>query len=279
MKERVKIWVATHRSAEKFGDACYQFLHVGAEQHSEVKIEGAVRDNAGEDHISHKNDIYCELSGLYYVWKNRRDVDIIGLVHYRRFFVRQAKRTKTPNDIILTQAEIEACLKEHDVILGTPGKKLYAVGGYFTNPLDVPEFAIYRNILPSLKALYPEYADSYKEEFFRPAMSFCNMMICRQDLFDRYCEFLFSVLFDAEKRWNDAGIGVAPREMGYISEYLLNCWVRHNKLKVCHKPIMLFEDTNKLGFKVHYLLEKIGLKFLSPLADKLYSSFFKKKIN
>ena len=98
------------------------------------------------------------------------------------------------------------------------------------------------------------------------------MMICKKDLFDQYCEFLFNILFDAEKRWKETGVGVAPREMGYISEYILNCWVHHQKqLKICYKPIMLFEDTNKLGFKVHYMLDRIGLGALIPLADKLYT--------
>lgn len=107
-------------------------------------------------------------------------------------------------------------------------------------------------------------------------MSFCNMMICKKTLFDEYCTFLFDILFDAEERWTDCGIGVAPREMGYISEYLLNSWVRHKKLKICYAPISLFEDTNKLSFKVHYILQSLGLKCLNPFTDHLYGKFIKK---
>ena len=168
-------------------------------------------------------------------------------------------------------------MSKYDVILGVPTDKKYAVGGFFTNPLDVPEFAIYRNILPSIKLLYPEYVEDYYKEFFEPTMSFCNMMICKKDLFDQYCEFLFNILFDAEKRWKAMGIGIAPREMGYISEYILNCWIRHQKqLKICYKPIMLFEDTSKIGFKVHFLLGKLGLQKLNPMIDKVYARFIKK---
>lgn len=274
---RTKIFIATHKATEKYGDECYQFIHVGAAMHPEVRIEGAVLDNDGTDNLSDKNDIYCELSGLYYIWKNVRDVDITGLVHYRRFFGRNHKIVKRPNSIILTQQEIETILYDNDLIIGIPSPKKYAVGGYFTNPLDIPEFAIYRNIIPSIRNLYPDYVDDYYHEFLEPKMSFCNMMICKKDLFDQYCEFLFSILFDAEKRWKEMGIGVAPREMGYISEYILNCWVRHQKqLKICYKPIMLFEDTHKLGFKVHYMLDRLGLGSLIPLADKFYARFIKK---
>ncbi len=274
---RTKILIATHKATEKYGDKCYQFIHVGAAMHPEVKIEGAELDNKGEDSISEKNDKYCELTGLYYIWKNIHDVDITGLVHYRRFFVRKNKITKDPNSIILSKNEIQSIMSEYDVILGEPTDKKYAVGGFFTNPLDVPEFAIYRNILPSLRHLYPEYVDDYYQEFFEPQMSFCNMMICKKDIFDQYCQFLFGILFDSEKRWMDAGIGVAPREMGYISEYLLNCWMRHNKhLKICYKPIALFEDTNKIGFKVHYILSRVGLNWLNPIVDRIYAKFIKK---
>ncbi len=277
MVKRVKIYVASHKPIEKYGDECYQLIHVGAAQHEDVNIVGAVKDDYNPDNISSKNDIYCELTALYYVWKNVHDIDVTGLVHYRRFFTRNTRVVKNPNDIILTQEEILDALCEKDIILGSPSKKKYAVGGFFTNPLDVPEFAIYRNILPSIKLLYPEYVEDYYKEFFEPTMSFCNMMICKKDLFDQYCEFLFNILFDAEKRWKAMGIGIAPREMGYISEYILNCWIRHQKqLKICYKPIMLFEDTSKIGFKVHFLLGKLGLQKLNPMIDKVYARFIKK---
>ena len=277
MDNRIKIYVASHKPTEKYGDECYRLIHVGTSQHPDVRIEGAVLDNKGEDNISEKNDKYCELTGLYYIWKNIHDVDITGLVHYRRFFVKKMKITKEPNSIILSEDDIQSIMSHNDVILGVPSNKKYAVGGFFKNPLDVPEFAIYRNILPSLRLLYPEYVEDYYQEFFKPAMSFCNMMICKKELFDQYCEFLFKVLFDAEKRWVDAGIGVAPREMGYISEYLLNCWIRHNKhLRICYKPIALFEDTNKIGFKVHYILDRVGLNKLNPIVDRIYAIFIKK---
>ncbi|MGN0070088.1 MAG: DUF4422 domain-containing protein [Prevotella sp.] len=128
-----------------------------------------------------------------------------------------------------------------------------------------------------MKALYPDYVDDWYEEFTRPYMSYCNMMVCRKPLFDAYCEFLFNVLFDAEKRWNECGIGVAPREMGYISEYLLNTWVRHNRLDTAYFPIQLFEDTSKMGFKVHYLLQHMGLeKLLGSVADRIYMELKRK---
>lgn len=269
--DKLKIFVAAHKPCVKYGDEAYKLIHVGAALHPRVHIEGAVKDNDSEDSISSKNDTYCELTALYYMWKHVHDVDNIGLCHYRRFFVRKDIITKEPNRVILTQHEVTSLLQEYDIILAKPNKKTYGTGGFITNPLDLQEQFFYRCILPSLQTLYPEYVEDYAKEFFFPKMSCCNMMICSKTLFNQYCEWLFSILFDAERRWKEWEIGVAPREMGYISEYLLNTWVRHNRFNVCYKSIMLIEDSHKLGFKVHYALSSIGLRSLIPLADKIYA--------
>ncbi|MGN0070087.1 MAG: DUF4422 domain-containing protein [Prevotella sp.] len=121
--ETIRIYAATHKNCKKYGDSSVHLLHVGAAQHPDVVIEDAERDDSRPDNISDKNDTYCELTGLYHLWKHVSDVDAVGLCHYRRYFVKKAKLTKHPESIILSSQTLMDALHKHDIILGTPSRK------------------------------------------------------------------------------------------------------------------------------------------------------------
>ena len=73
------------------------------------------------------------------------------------------------------------------------------------------------------------------------------MMICRKDLWNQYCEWLFPILFELEKEIDILQYnGYQQRVFGFLAERLLNIWVRHQKLKVCH--IFIVERERNLGF-------------------------------
>ena len=73
----IKILVATHKAYWMPEDDVYLPLHVGREGKQDL---GFVGDNIG-DNISLKNPNFCELTGLYWAWKNLQ-CDYIGLCHY-----------------------------------------------------------------------------------------------------------------------------------------------------------------------------------------------------
>lgn len=262
---RIKNYVAVHKQAPLYGDESYQFIHVGAERNP-IAIEGAIRDNEYEDNISSKNDIYCELTGYYHLWKHVKDIDIIGFCHYRRFFAKKRFCYNT-NKNILCAGDIQALLKDHDIIMGTLRNKRGARHGYFPTQPEVEEFFPYRIMMPVVKELYPDLAEEFNREFFLEEMSFCNMFVTSKKLFDEYCQFLFDVLFKVEENLKMKIIGgVAPREMGFFSEWLLNVWVRKKGLKVAYSPIMLIEDKKGAHYFVKYVMQQIGLV---RLVDKI----------
>ena len=82
-KPNVKILVCCHKQDVCATEPPYFPIQVGkAISQVDLGIQG---DDTG-DNISHKNASYCELTGMYWAWKNLKDVDVIGLCHYRRYF-------------------------------------------------------------------------------------------------------------------------------------------------------------------------------------------------
>lgn len=80
-----RIFVMTHKKIEELSDRTvmpeiYIPMQVGRAGKEDL---GYLGDDSG-DNISDKNSSYCELTGMYWLWKNM-DCDIIGICHYRRF--------------------------------------------------------------------------------------------------------------------------------------------------------------------------------------------------
>ena len=76
MKADIKIVIAAHKPYVMPEDKIYLPVQVGSEGKQNI---GFQRDNEG-DNISEKNPSFCELTGLYWAWKNL-DADYIGLAH------------------------------------------------------------------------------------------------------------------------------------------------------------------------------------------------------
>ena len=83
----IKIVIAVHKPYWIPQDRVYIPLHVGAEGKPDL---GYTRENTG-DNNSFKNVHFCELTGLYWAWKNL-EADYVGLVHYRQYFTRKEVR-------------------------------------------------------------------------------------------------------------------------------------------------------------------------------------------
>ena len=70
----IKIIVAAHKKYQMPKDKIYVPVHVGAK--GKDKIEDYQRDDE-EENISEKNSCFCELTGLYWAWKNLKAEYII----------------------------------------------------------------------------------------------------------------------------------------------------------------------------------------------------------
>ena len=121
----IKVIVATHKKYQMPNDKMYVPIQVGAEGKKDL---GYTKDNNG-DNISSKNPFFCELTGLYWAWKNL-NADYIGLAHYRRHFCLK-KKSKIQFDNVLTSEEASLILKDTDVML--PRKRNYIIENLYSH--------------------------------------------------------------------------------------------------------------------------------------------------
>lgn len=101
----VKIYTMTHKKFDVPNDPMYVPLQVGAEGKEPL---GYVRDNTGEN-ISALNCYYSELTGVYWIWKNDTESDIVGVCHYRRYLLNE-------KGVMFRKEEIEKLLSEYDCL-------------------------------------------------------------------------------------------------------------------------------------------------------------------
>lgn len=223
---KINIYTMAHKKFNETNVEGYIPLHVGKEGKKDI---GYIGDNTG-DNISTKNPNYCELTGLYWIWKNDKDSDYVGISHYRRYFTLQ--RIGRNLNKILNVRQIEEIFKKgYDIIL--PKKEIYKETAYEQYCISSGLSSDWENIKEILTKKYPNYLESYEKVLSQNLMHQFNMMICSKELYNSYCKWLFDILFELEKvtdltNRND----YQQRIYGFLSERLLNVWILQNNLKV-----------------------------------------------
>ena len=194
--KNIKVLVATHKKYKMPEDKLYLPIHVGAEGKEDL---GYQKDNEGEN-ISIKNPYYCELTGLYWAWKNLK-ADYIGLCHYRRYFTMSKKQYKTEEEKfqnVLTYEQADKLLDNIDILL-TKKRKYYieSLYSHYKHTMHIETLDLAGEII---KEKYPKYYKEYENLKKRTWGHMFNMFIMKKEEFDKYCEWMFSILFELEKR-------------------------------------------------------------------------------
>lgn len=227
------IYIATHKKFNVPNLNGYCALQVGAEGKGKY---GYLRDNIG-NHISGKNANYCELTGLYWIWKNTDD-SYKGLVHYRRYFGRNNLSNKISD--ICSYEYLLNCLKSVDIVL--PYVEYFKQNAKEEILLHCCTEEIFDKLRQIIETKYPDYIETYDRYFNENKASLFNMLFCKREIFDAYCEWLFSILFVLEKQVDLAKLNTYQQRLyGFLSERLLNVWVIKNKLVVKHLPVIHME--------------------------------------
>lgn len=253
-KREIKICIATHKKYKMPEADIYMPIHVGAKGKDDI---GYTRDDSGEN-ISELNPKCCELTGMYWLWKNV-DADYYGLVHYRRH-LSNGKGGQDPYVKVLGRDELEKLLETNDIIL--PKKRNYFIENLYSHYANThygEHLDVTRDIL---KEMHPEYVGQFDVQMKRTFAHMFNMFIMKKEHFQAYCEWLYPILFELDKRIDSSTYDAFQgRYLGRVSELLLDVWLETNKLSYKEVPTVAME---KMDW---------GRKITSFLKAK----FFKKK--
>lgn len=175
------------------------------------KVIAPLQDNTGF-HISEKNRKYCELTALYWIWKNGRS-RYTGLCHYRRRFILDEDTVSG-----LVNSDIDVVLTVP--ILNFPSVRQQYCADHVRQDWDI--------MLEAVRLMWPEYMETAEKIQSGIYYFAYNMFIARKEILDRFCEWLFPVLFYCEEKIGDKEDSYQNRYIGFLAERLLTIFFVHN---------------------------------------------------
>lgn len=188
-----------------------KIIQVGAALTEKRLEDHGIIDSAGQN-ISDRNKQYCELTGLYWIWKHARE-DIIGLVHYRRHF--------------LLPADWEERVKRYgiDVILPVPLYVAPSVEGNYRKRHISGDWDL---MLDYIKQNEPSSYHNAKKVFAGNLYCPCNMFIMKREILDALCAWMFPIIESVAAQQGTRTDVYQNRYPGFLSERLMTLFFEMN---------------------------------------------------
>lgn len=180
---------------------------------NDIRTKFLIDEKHEDDNIDHLNPWFCEVTGLYHLWKNSTSKnDIVGLEHYRRQFVNQKGQ-------LLSEQEIRDLLSGCEMICAyddSRGPSLY----YRLSDYGIGKCSeIFKYVIFAIKYLDEKLGQAFQNFIAATNHVQFNMFICKYELIDEYCKWLEQIFkivnehYPLEKS--------AKRSLGYICEIAL----------------------------------------------------------
>lgn len=219
----------TRSSRDKELKAAYTIKLWEKEIFAGVAIDNAGRFNISDDksdNISLKNRQYCELTVMYWIWKNT-DSEYIGLSHYRRRFDFE------DDDIALIKG------KDIDCVLTIPMINVPDVRYMYGKNHEVEDWDIMADIV---KEMNPDYSQALRvvgeSNYYVPY----NMFVMKRKVFNDYCAWLYPILEKCEETIGQKNDPYQNRYIGFLAERLMTAYIYHHR-----------EDLKILFWNKHFL--------------------------
>ena len=252
----IKIFICAHK--EVLLPKHPYFLPIQAGAALRDHINGYQPDDEG-DNISLKNPHFCELTCHYWAWKNLKNVDIIGLNHYRRYFdfTRTWPQFSADKHFISTNTflkqeykfpNLEKLLSKYDMILPVARHWRVSNTHQYGDYHIAKDWEMLRQII---KERTPQYIPAFEKtmDHSNKAVGY-NMFITHWKHFEAYSEWLFDILFEVERRVPPIDDPIQSRIYGYMSERLINVFCEHYHLHIKHIPLIMPLDDTYRGLNI-----------------------------
>lgn len=251
LSEKCKIMVCYHKPSRIFNDPLYFAVNAGRALLEQKYSQGILslsekawlyRNTVGDDsgdNISDLNYSFCELTAVYWAWKNYEKIgspEYIGFCHYRRIFdvdSQSFERFIGDNQIVYagcSEFPSETC----DLSVSSQFLRFHKD--------DL------RKCLDYFEINNPSFHDSLEEYLAMPfdKSALYNMFIVRKDIFFEYCELLFAVLFHIREKINLSSYSqYGSRVFGFLAERLSGAFFYHKSrqgIKVKKSVPFFFEE-------------------------------------
>tara|TARA_Y100001960_G_scaffold275306_1_gene304802 strand:- start:2835 stop:3455 length:621 start_codon:yes stop_codon:yes gene_type:complete len=170
--------------------------------------------------MSDKNPTYCEMTAIYWAWKNDLMAEHVGLCHYRRYFTLDGK-------VPLSPEQYRDILSKYDMIL--PKKRNYYIDNvwdHYAYSHHIKDMVTTRDVIAEIE---PNYLDSFDKIMKGKSVSLYNMFIYNSKDFYEYASWLFPILEEVEKRSDIKDYSnYQKRVFGFIAERLHNVYIERN---------------------------------------------------
>jgi len=231
----LKLFVACHQPSFVPEHSLLIPMQVGTAL-ADTRFEGFAHDDEMEN-ISRKNRSYCELTAQYWAWQNA-EADYYGFFHYRRYlypdidekrpyriegavcggilerlgFDRIARLAEQYDLIAPKGEDMRVCVREH-----------YA-DAPFHNKKDLE---LVENIV---REQHPEMEQALEQYLSGSVCYFGNLYIMSKTVFQDYCQWLFPILEDFDRRADLSGYSTQElRVDGYLAERLFGVYYTYRK--------------------------------------------------
>lgn len=265
MKPLIKVLVSYHDRHKLIKSDIFTPIQTGRVNALEV-FDDMLGDDSGEN-ISFWNDYFCELSAIYWAWKNYDKIgnpDYIGHMHYRRQMLFGKKNYQpAPHGLIefedidaiylkedLTSDEnIAKIVSQYDVVIPKPVD--VNISGEAKNNYEhykkFHDITYYNKAVEIINKAYPKFK-KYTHAYNLSHMAyFLDIFIMKKEIFFEYCEWIFGVLFKLyeENDFTDLDI-YQKRSVGFISERLTGIFfekLKKQKLKIKELPVSIIKSS------------------------------------